>query len=90
VRLERDQSGKGQAIVRVRDNGVGIASDQMARIFEPFVKVQVAEDRERDGLGLGLTLCRRLVELHGGHLAACSEGLGKGTEMAVYLPLLVA
>jgi signal transduction histidine kinase len=72
----------------VRDNGVGIASDQIARIFEPFVKAQVAHGPERNGLGLGLTLCLRLVELHGGRLAASSEGVGKGAEMTVYLPLV--
>jgi signal transduction histidine kinase len=88
VWLERCEAGNEQAIVRVRDNGIGIAVDQITRIFEPFTKAQVADGwRERKGLGLGLTLCRRLVQLHGGHLAASSEGLRKGTEMAVYLPL---
>jgi signal transduction histidine kinase len=90
LRLERTEAGKEQAVVRVGDNGVGIASDEITRIFEPFVKAQAGDSgRERNGLGLGLTLCRRLVELHGGHLVASSKGLGRGTEMSVYLPLIV-
>jgi PAS domain S-box-containing protein len=89
VHLGRTHAYEGakRAVIRVRDNGVGIAQDQLAAIFEPFVKAQTADGPKSGGLGLGLTLCRRLVELHGGRLEAFSEGVGKGAEMVVHLPV---
>ena len=76
------------ALIRVRDNGLGISPDMRARIFELFVQDARAADRSEGGLGIGLALVRNLVELHHGTLEAASEGEGKGTEFLVRLPLL--
>ena len=70
-------------MIRVRDDGPGIPKEMLERIFEPFVQIGPS----RGGLGLGLTLVRTLVELHGGTVHATSEGLGRGTEMVVRLPV---
>ena len=83
--LERDAA---QAVIRVRDNGVGIAADQMARIFEMFVQVDTSLERSASGLGIGLTLVRTLVELHGGTVEAASAGVGRGSEFVIRLPAL--
>ncbi len=77
----------GQAEIRVRDNGVGIAPGLLPRIFDLFVQAQRGSDRAGGGLGLGLTLVRQLVEMHGGSVEAHSEGEGKGSEFVVRLPL---
>lgn len=74
--------------LRVRDDGIGIATDQLERIFELFAQADATLERSRNGLGLGLTLVRQLVELHGGRVAAHSEGLGRGSEFTVHLPAL--
>jgi signal transduction histidine kinase len=88
VALGRERSGGAvQAVLRVRDNGVGIPADMLAKVFDLFVQVDPARDRSTGGLGLGLTLVKNLVEMHGGSVAAYSEGQGKGTEMVVRLPL---
>ncbi len=76
----------GQAVVRVRDDGIGLAPDQLSNIFNLFVQVDTALDRSQGGLGLGLTLVKKLVEMHGGRVEAYSEGLGKGSEFIVSLP----
>ena len=83
--VERDA---GQAVLYVRDPGIGIEPDQLQRIFELFVQVDTSLERSTSGLGIGLTLAQRLVELHGGTLTAHSEGLGHGSEFVVRLPLL--
>ncbi|MVM36189.1 PAS domain S-box protein [Spirosoma sp. HMF4905] len=75
-----------QVRLRVRDNGIGLAADQQERIFELFAQVDNSLARSKGGLGLGLTLVKRLVELHGGRVEVRSEGLGKGSEFLVYLP----
>jgi two-component system CheB/CheR fusion protein len=75
------------AMVRVADTGAGMTQDVVARVFEPFVQAHQTLDRARGGLGLGLTLVKRLVELHGGSVAAHSPGPGHGTEILVRLPL---
>jgi PAS domain S-box-containing protein len=75
------------AVVRVRDSGVGIPPQMLARIFEMFTQVERSLDRAQGGLGIGLTLVRRLVEMHGGTVEARSEGLGKGSEFVVRIPL---
>jgi two-component system, sensor histidine kinase len=72
----------GDAILRVRDTGVGIQPESLPLIFEPFVQA----DRSAGGLGLGLTLVRRLVELHGGSVSASSAGRDRGSEFEVRLP----
>lgn len=77
----------GEAVVSVRDTGVGIAAEQLPRIFEMFAQVDRSLDRSGGGLGIGLTLVRRLTELHGGSVEARSEGPGKGSEFIVRLPL---
>ncbi|RAK00212.1 PAS domain S-box-containing protein [Larkinella arboricola] len=80
---------KGQeAVLRVADNGIGLAPDQLTAIFELFVQVDVSLARSQGGLGIGLTLVKRLVEMHGGRVEARSPGLGQGSEFVVYLPLL--
>ena len=77
----------GFALVRVKDNGIGIDSDMLARIFDLFAQVPSSIHQSHGGLGIGLTLVRSLVNLHGGRVRADSEGLGKGTTMSVWLPL---
>ncbi|HEX6900920.1 MAG TPA: ATP-binding protein [Thermoanaerobaculia bacterium] len=79
---------EGEAVIRVRDTGVGIAADLLPEIFELFTQGERSLDRPEGGLGIGLTLVKRLVELHGGTVQALSEGPGLGTEMIVRLPLL--
>jgi PAS domain S-box-containing protein len=72
--------------VTVRDTGVGIDAEMLSQVFDLFTQVDVSLDRSRGGLGIGLTLVRRLVELHGGSVHAASEGLGKGSTFTVRLP----
>jgi signal transduction histidine kinase len=74
------------AAIRVRDNGIGIPADMLARVFDLFIQVTRQGEGGAEGLGLGLALVRRLVELHGGIVAAASEGPGKGSEFQVRLP----
>ena len=78
-----------QAVLRVRDNGMGIPKDMLSLIFEMFTQVHRHLDRAQGGLGIGLTLVRSLVEMHGGSVQAYSEGLGHGSEFVVRLPLFV-
>jgi signal transduction histidine kinase len=73
--------------LRVRDNGIGISPDVMAHVFELFVQERQGLDRAHGGLGLGLTIVRNLVQLHGGTVTAESGGMGKGSEFVVRLPL---
>jgi len=75
------------AVVRVTDNGIGIAPEMLDRIFEMFVQAESSLDRAQGGLGIGLTLVKSLVELHGGSVTAHSEGRNRGSEFAVRLPL---
>ncbi|RAK02743.1 PAS domain S-box-containing protein [Larkinella arboricola] len=77
-----------EAVLRVRDNGIGLAPDQLTAIFELFVQVDNSLARSQGGLGLGLTLVRRLAEMHDGRVEVQSEGLGKGCTFTVYLPTL--
>jgi signal transduction histidine kinase/PleD family two-component response regulator len=83
--VERDGS---EAVVRIRDTGVGVPADMLGRIFEPFTQVERSLDRSQGGLGIGLTLVRRLMELHGGRVEAHSAGPGAGSEFVVRLPAL--
>ncbi len=73
-------------VITVKDNGIGIQSDKLDSIFEMFSQIDQSLERAQSGLGIGLTLTRRLVELHGGSIEARSEGLGKGSEFTVRLP----
>ena len=77
----------GAAVIRVTDNGIGIAAENLPRLFEMFAQVDTSLERSRDGLGIGLTLVKTLVELHGGTVAVQSAGLGRGTEFIVRLPV---
>jgi signal transduction histidine kinase len=76
-----------EASIRVKDSGVGIAPDQLQRIFEMFAQVDTTLERSQGGLGIGLTLVKSLVEMHGGTIEAHSSGLGCGSEFTVRLPL---
>ena len=76
------------AVVRVLDNGVGIPPAMLPRIFDLFTQVDASLSRSNGGLGIGLALVRTLVEMHGGRVTAASQGLGKGSEFAVKLPVL--
>ncbi|MBM4068599.1 MAG: PAS domain S-box protein [Planctomycetes bacterium] len=75
-------------VLAVRDTGIGIASEQLAHVFEMFSQVTPALERSQGGLGIGLALVRGLVELHGGSVAARSAGPGKGSEFTVRLPIV--
>ncbi len=78
------------AVIRVRDNGSGIAPDILPRMFELFAQSERALDRSQGGLGIGLTLVRSLVTMHGGTVTGFSEGPGKGSEFVIRLPLCKA
>ncbi len=77
----------GSAVVTVRDEGSGISADFLPRIFEPFVQSDDTLDRSEGGLGVGLTLVKSIVELHGGTIEAFSEGRGSGSTFVIRLPL---
>ena len=77
----------GEAVLTVRDSGIGIDREMLGRIFEPFTQERQALDRSQGGLGLGLAIVRSLVSLHGGYVSAQSEGREKGTQFIVRLPL---
>ncbi len=76
-----------QAVIRVRDNGMGIAPELLPRVFELFTQAERTLDRSQGGLGIGLTIVRRLVEMQGGSVEAHSEGPGRGCEFVVKLPV---
>ncbi|HWN42876.1 MAG TPA: chemotaxis protein CheB [Thermoanaerobaculia bacterium] len=78
----------GQVVVRVRDDGSGMAAETLPRVFELFMQADRSYDRTGGGLGIGLTLVRHLVELHGGSVEAHSRGLEQGSELVVRLPIL--
>jgi CheY-like chemotaxis protein len=88
IRLTAERSGD-QAIIRVQDNGIGLAAEQLSRIFEMFAQVDTSLERSQSGLGLGLPLVKKLVEMQGGFVEAHSAGLGQGSEFTVRLPMLV-
>jgi signal transduction histidine kinase/CheY-like chemotaxis protein len=86
----RAEATAGQAIIRVRDNGIGIPPDVLPRVFEMFAQAPGSMPQSRGGLGIGLSLSRALVELHGGRIDVRSEGAGHGAEFIVQLPVLPA
>jgi two-component system, sensor histidine kinase len=81
------QRQEQEAVIDVQDNGIGFSPDMAERIFDLFTQVEQSLDRTHGGLGIGLTLVRHLVRLHGGDVAAMSEGTGKGSQFLVRLPL---
>jgi signal transduction histidine kinase len=81
------EASEHEAIVRIRDSGIGIAPEALPHVFELFMQADVSSRRVEGGVGIGLALVRGLVLSHGGHVTAQSAGLGKGSEFAVRLPL---
>jgi CheY-like chemotaxis protein/two-component sensor histidine kinase len=81
---ERDGA---DVVLRVRDTGIGIQQEMLPRIFDMFTQAHESLDQARGGLGIGLTLVKRLVGLHGGTITAASEGPGKGSEFTLRLPI---
>ncbi|MBY6243894.1 PAS domain S-box protein [Methylosinus sp. Sm6] len=86
IDIETAREGK-EAVLRVRDNGVGIAPEMMPRVFDLFAQTQDQMRLSEGGLGIGLALVRKLVEMHGGRVEAQSAGSGRGSQFAVFLPL---
>src|SRR5262249_54661348 len=89
IGLELRRDGK-HAVLAVRDSGIGIAPDMLPRVFDLFAQAERGLDRAQGGLGIGLTIVKRVVELHGGRVEARSEGVGRGAEFVVRLPALPA
>ena len=84
------ESAAGEVLFRIRDNGPGLSQEMLTRIFDLFMQVEQTLNRAHGGLGIGLTLVRILVELHGGKVTAYSSGLGCGSEFVVSLPMVDA
>jgi signal transduction histidine kinase/ActR/RegA family two-component response regulator len=87
IRVTARREGES-AVIRVTDNGIGLEPELLSRVFDLFVQGERALDRAQGGLGIGLTLARRLAELHGGTVEAHSAGTGKGSEFVVKLPAI--
>jgi signal transduction histidine kinase len=80
--------GAPQLEIRVRDNGIGIATESLPRLFNLFSQLDTGDRRSQNGLGIGLALVRRLVEMHAGEVSVHSAGTGQGSEFTIHLPLL--
>jgi len=89
IRLRAVQDG-GEVVFIVSDNGIGIAPEMLPRVFDLFAQSDAALERAQGGLGVGLTLVQGLVNLHGGSIEARSEGVGRGSEFIVRLPIDVS
>lgn len=85
IRLSAEQVDN-EVVIRCRDTGRGLSAEMLESIFEPFVQIDAAHGRSDSGLGVGLTLVRKLAELHGGTVTAASRGLGEGSEFTLRLP----
>jgi signal transduction histidine kinase len=79
---------EGNAVFRIRDNGIGIPTVMLAKVFDLFTQVDGSTERAQGGLGVGLNLVRELVEMHGGRVEVTSAGAGQGSEFLVMIPLL--
>ncbi|MBV8806042.1 MAG: HAMP domain-containing histidine kinase, partial [Sinobacteraceae bacterium] len=87
IRVEM-RTENGEAMVSISDNGVGIPADLLPRIFDLFVQSNRSLDRSQGGLGIGLSLVQRLIEMHGGRVSAASEGPGRGARFELVLPVI--
>jgi two-component system CheB/CheR fusion protein len=87
VGLTAERQGQ-EVVLRVRDTGIGMTKEMLTRAFDLFAQADRSLGRSQGGLGIGLTLARRLVQMHGGSVLAFSDGPGKGTELVVRLPVL--
>jgi CheY-like chemotaxis protein/two-component sensor histidine kinase len=85
-----NRNESGEVVIRVRDRGVGIPAEMLPRVFDLFTQVGSALDRAQGGLGIGLSLVKSLVELHGGQVEAHSGGPGRGSEFVVRLSTVAA
>jgi signal transduction histidine kinase/DNA-binding response OmpR family regulator len=85
IHLSVEREGS-ECVFRVRDNGIGIPGEMLSKVFDLFTQVERSLDRSRGGLGVGLTLARRLIEMHGGRIDVASDGPGQGSEFTVRLP----
>ncbi|HEY7308565.1 MAG TPA: ATP-binding protein [Gemmataceae bacterium] len=88
IRLTAERQGS-DVVVSVKDTGIGISAEQLPRLFQMFSQAEHALERSQGGLGIGLTLVKRLVEMHDGRVEVYSAGLGKGSEFVVRLPIVV-
>ena len=88
IALSAEQEGD-EVIIRVRDTGIGIPAETLPHLFKMFVQSSRSMDRSQGGLGIGLSVVKSLVEMHSGTVEARSEGVGKGSEFVVKLPVLV-
>jgi signal transduction histidine kinase len=79
------ESAADRIVVRIKDKGVGIPADELPRLFEPFYRVDRSRSRETGGYGLGLSLCKRIMEAHGGSISITSRE-GEGTEVTLIFP----
>jgi PAS domain S-box-containing protein len=86
VTVETDPNNQ-EAVIKIEDNGRGIDPNQISDLFEPFMQVDNSLDRSHSGLGMGLSIVKGIAILHGGSAAAFSEGLGRGTQFTIRLPL---
>ena len=86
--LTAERDGR-QVVIELKDNGIGIASEELPRIFEMFVQIDTSLERSVSGLGIGLTLVKSLVEMHEGTVHVHSAGLGQGSEFVVRLPIVI-
>jgi len=86
----RAEARDGMVDIHIRDTGIGLTAQQVRFIFDLFAQADTSLERPHSGLGIGLTLSQRLVELHGGQIRAGSEGLGTGSTFTVTLPIAVA
>jgi signal transduction histidine kinase/CheY-like chemotaxis protein len=82
-----EDAEQGEAVVSIEDNGIGITADVLSRLFQPFTQAENSLDRTPGGLGLGLFLVKELIELHGGTVSASSDGVGKGAQFKIRLPI---
>ena len=88
--LVNAEADDDEVVLHVKDTGIGIAPEFLPHVFELFTQGDRSLDRSQGGLGIGLTLVRKLIQLHGGTVQACSEGIGRGSEFIVRLPIIAA